>query len=680
MNIGKLVLMAVLAAGVAMAPRIAAANAGGCYENSGGCCSRERHDAHLGFDDGDHSECPDDAKLAAGTECDDDGNPCTDDVCDGDGGCMHPANTAPCSGDGNPCTNDQCSNGTCMHTAGNAGTVCRAAAGMCDLAETCTGTSKSCPADVKSTAVCRPSAGACDPAESCDGSHNSCPTDVLATTNTVCRASAGACDPAEHCTGTAADCPVDAKSSAVCRPAAGTCDVAESCDGVSNDCPTDAFVSASTTCRASAGICDPAEHCTGSSATCPPDAKSTALCRPATNGCDVAEFCDGTTNSCPADKFQPTTTTCDFGGTACQQGTCNGAGSCAFGFNRPAGTDCTDGLYCNGADTCNAAGACIHSGDPCPGTPCNTCQESSHSCFDPAGMTCDDGDACTLQDQCDGAGQCKGDAFINRFSLIAANNLLRLDIGTQVGMTESAIKGGVCAREIVARQFVEVSGDAVALRATPAEGDLPAALRFWKADKVGGRCVTGGGWVKWTDDVSVADGTCDMTGGATELAECQVAQCSTNSRYGVLASLTPDLVLPNAIKLRRSKNTRIPSVGTLGAGRVVVEVPAITIGGYSKLTLAGDASTTQVIVHVLGRLWVGRPGTIALEGLTPEQVLFLVDGTVFLHSFGSIAGTIYSPESVRLGLWSTLDGAVISEKVLRVGKFVQVQHHPFVGW
>src|SRR5206468_9429674 len=54
-----------------------------------------------------------------------------------------------CTSDGNPCTLDQC-NGTsnaCQHPAGNAGTVCRAAADDCDLAETCNGTSTSCPAD-----------------------------------------------------------------------------------------------------------------------------------------------------------------------------------------------------------------------------------------------------------------------------------------------------------------------------------------------------------------------------------------------------------------------------------------------------------------------------------------------------------------------------------------------------
>src|SRR5207244_3217731 len=82
--------------------------------------------------------CPADAKKASGTACTDDGNPCTLDRCDG-------------------------SNVACQHPAGNAGTVCRATAGACDLAETCTGASTTCPADgyPSSSPVCRPAARPC---------------------------------------------------------------------------------------------------------------------------------------------------------------------------------------------------------------------------------------------------------------------------------------------------------------------------------------------------------------------------------------------------------------------------------------------------------------------------------------------------------------------------------------
>ena len=203
--------------------------------------------------------CPGDAFKESGTSCTEDGSACTVDVCDGGGACTHPA--------------------------GNAGTVCRPAAGACDVGESCDGVSGSCPADalVPASTVCRPSAGGCDPAEQCDGATAACPADALAAAESVCRAAAGACDLAEQCSGTNPACPADAKSTAVCRPAAGPCDVTESCNGVANACPADSFVPGGTVCRAAAGPCDVAEACSGSAAACPtnvvlPDSDEDALC------------------------------------------------------------------------------------------------------------------------------------------------------------------------------------------------------------------------------------------------------------------------------------------------------------------------------------------------------------------------------------------------------------------
>src|SRR5216117_4102244 len=197
------------------------------------------------------------APVADGTACDD-GSDCTaEDSCQaGRCGGTPAASATPCAGDGTVCTADGCdASGRCIHPPDPAstGTVCRAAAGACDAAEACTGTSAYCPAD------------AVQPA------------------STECRAAAGPCDVAEACTGTGPDCPADAFQPATleCRAAAGVCDVAESCDGASAGCPADAFQPATVECRASAGVCDVAETCDGASADCPADAKSTALCRTA---------------------------------------------------------------------------------------------------------------------------------------------------------------------------------------------------------------------------------------------------------------------------------------------------------------------------------------------------------------------------------------------------------------
>ena len=187
--------------------------------------------------------------------------------------------------DGNLVGGDCCS-GTCQFESSS--TVCRPSAGPCDVAENCTGSSGSCPANgfVSSSTVCRPSAGPCDVAENCTGSSAACPADGFASPSTVCRAAAGPCDVAETCTGAGAACPADAKSHAVCRGAADLCDAVEVCDGVSNACPADAVRPAGSICRLASGVCDVPETCDGSSITCPADAFVD------TDGDGVGDGCD----------------------------------------------------------------------------------------------------------------------------------------------------------------------------------------------------------------------------------------------------------------------------------------------------------------------------------------------------------------------------------------------------
>jgi uncharacterized delta-60 repeat protein len=206
--------------------------------------------------------------------------------------------------------------GSCCDTACGprpATVVCRAATGVCDAPELCTGTSGACPVDVKEPAgtVCRPATDVCDQAERCDGSAATCPPDAFAPSTVECRASAGPCDPAEHCLGTSSSCPADARagSTTICRDAAGPCDVVERCDGSGAACPPDTFAPSTIECRAAAGVCDVPELCTGTAAACPADslADSGTVCRPATSTCDVAERCTGTDVACPFDTGLPDT-------------------------------------------------------------------------------------------------------------------------------------------------------------------------------------------------------------------------------------------------------------------------------------------------------------------------------------------------------------------------------------
>lgn len=250
--------------------------------------------------------------------------------------------------DGNAANGDCCS-ATCQFES--AATVCRPQLGGCDVPEFCTGTSATCPPDLKSTALCRAATGVCDVPESCDGVTNDCPTDRFVSAGTPCRASAGPCDVAETCTGTSPSCPVDGKSTSVCRPAAGACDVPESCDGVHDDCPPDGLASASIVCRPPAGVCDLPETCTGGSSACPPDLKSTSICRPSAGFCDVAETCDGTGNDCPADAFKPPSVECRPKANPCDLAEfCTGSAAlCPADASIPDSDG--DGI-CDGSDNC----------------------------------------------------------------------------------------------------------------------------------------------------------------------------------------------------------------------------------------------------------------------------------------------------------------------------------------
>src|SRR5207249_1773874 len=164
-----------------------------------------------------------------------------------------------------------------LHAPGTSGTTCRAAAGGgCDVAETCTGSSSTCPNDAfqPSTFVCRAAANECDLQETCPGNSATCPGDSVKASGTACSDDGNVCT-TDLCNGTVGS-PLcvhnPGNAGTTCRAAAGGgCDVAETCTGTSSTCPNDAFQSSTFVCRAAANECDLQETCPGNSATCPGD-------------------------------------------------------------------------------------------------------------------------------------------------------------------------------------------------------------------------------------------------------------------------------------------------------------------------------------------------------------------------------------------------------------------------
>ncbi len=349
--------------------------------------------------------------------------------------------------DGNTANGDCCSS-TCQFEA--AGTVCRAATNACDVAETCSGNSGTCPVN----------ANAADGTSCTDG--NAC------TQNDTCLA--GACTPGSAVTCVASDqCHV----AGVCDPMTGMCSNPNATDGTScsdgngctqNDtCQTGTCMAgAPVTCTALdqchvAGVCDPmtgmcsnpnaadGSACSDNDACTQMDSCQVGVCVGANpvmcaalDQCHVAGVCDPMTGMCSnpnaADGSVCTDNDACTQSDTCQTGACVGAnpvmcaamdqchvaGSCdpmtgaCSNPNAADGTTCNDGSACTQSDTCQT-GACVGANpvmctamDQCHVV--GVCDGATGTCSNPNapdGQTCDDNDLCTTMDSCAG-GACTG--------------------------------------------------------------------------------------------------------------------------------------------------------------------------------------------------------------------------------------------------------------------------------
>src|SRR5262245_30204434 len=347
--------------------------------------------------------------------------------CIGQGTCQqNPAPGQSCD-DGNVCTtNDTCDgNLVCVGTP-TVGNVCRAAVGVCDVAETCTG--GACPPDgfQGPSTVCRPSAGACDVAETCSGTSADCPPDGFAPSTTVCRPAAGECDVAERCTGTEAGCPPDThappgrprghQAASACHApdsanAAGICAAnpvapGTACESDGNPC-TDDVCDGMGTCKhptnAACGgggggsVCTQSVTCGGGS--CP--GSNPVSCAPA-DPCHEAGTCDPQSGRCIRAP-KPDGSSCDDGNA------CTATDSCTGGVCSGRAVSCDDGDPCT-EDRCDPAGGCVHppapDGSPCDdGNACTTKDSCTAGTCRGQAVSCDDGDPCT-EDRCDATAGC----------------------------------------------------------------------------------------------------------------------------------------------------------------------------------------------------------------------------------------------------------------------------------
>ncbi len=255
--------------------------------------------------------------------------------------------------------------------------------------------------------------------EQCDGGACCTGTCQLISGGTVCRTAAGVCDIAETCTGISATCPSDiyVPAGTVCRVSSGTCDLAESCTGSSVDCPADSFVSVGTPCDDGL-FCTVSDTCNGAWNCISGAIRSCNDNNTCTNdACN--EFSDSCLNTPVADGT-PTASTCGVGACQ-SSGVCiNGTDTCTPGFPGIEACDNLDN-DCDGTvdeglgtTTCGV-GECQRTVNNCvngvpqactPGTPsaeiCNGLDDDCDGIVDGISQSCYTGPAGTA-----GVGECK---------------------------------------------------------------------------------------------------------------------------------------------------------------------------------------------------------------------------------------------------------------------------------
>ncbi len=454
---------------------------------------------------------------------------------------------------------------------------------------------------------------------------------------------------------------------AVCIAAVG-CTIQRKPDGTrcedGNACTIDDVCGAGV-CAGAGLPCDDGNACTDDS--CDP----TGGCVHTNNSepCDDANACTSL-DKCAGGTCGGTSLGCDDAN-VCTDDTCDPVHGCAHTNNAE---PCDDGNACTSADRC-AAGVCAgvaircDGGDVCSKGSCDPARGCIHAY---TSASCNDADPGTVGDACDGAGSCVGTAVTGRYALLR----WPLDAsrhGAPTRMRKGLIHGDVCAESLRVGPLSQIQGDMVAWAR---DG---WAIEFSGQSQIAGNVVTGGGTIVGINPVAVR-GRVDVFGRGTELAQCFAARYRATQRRGDFGALppTPGFAL-GLIQLNPGGNQRLPSTGEFASGQTVIEITELRLDSSSTLTLAGTPATGAVIVHIRNRMLVGRGARIALDGLAPERLLFVIDGSVILRPQASVVGSVFAAKRVHMGSASAITGALLGS-VIHLSPSATIDLHPFVGW
>jgi hypothetical protein len=210
-----------------------------------------------------------------------------------------------------------------------------------------------------------------------------------------------------------------------------------------------------------------------------------------------------------------------------------------------------------------------------------------------------------------------GDVEINNVAKVSANALGDAG-GSNVTLGSNSLAGG----------------DAIAF-----PGDIVILGNF---SKVKGACITGSGGAV---DLGIGAkcGSTDTTGGNGKLTVKADAITDVGTFETALTSFTPTIPLgPVTLAAGKKGSIVVPNGGVLN----VIEVPSVKLGNSSTLTLIGDNSGQSLVLRIDGNLDIGSGARILLSGISVNEVLIYVGGSV--ASWGNttaVGATLLAPNS-----------------------------------
>lgn len=183
---------------------------------------------------------------------------------------------------------------------------------------------------------------------------------------------------------------------------------------------------------------------------------------------------------------------------------------------------------------------------------------------------------------------------------------------------------------------------------------------FAPAGGCSGPCNLYGG-VEFAGAVKTAISGSNNITGATNGNNANV-QTDLNSFYSLSTSLSGEAGKLVGINLSSGQSAALnASDGTLDAnGNRVFNVTSFTFMNGSKLTISGDAAGDSVVLNFSAAVQLG--GTIVLNGLSPDQVLFNVTGnhTLSANANGAtLAGVFLDPVGSISFRNAVVDGRIV---------------------